>query len=129
MSEVSGRSKVNDESEAVDVINRIAPEHLEIVVENPDLLLKSVKYAGAIFIGNHSAEVIGDYSAGPSHVLPTSGSARFSSPLGVYDFQVRSSLIHCTARGSVHLSRDAAILATEEGLQAHSKSASYRVQG
>jgi len=121
--------KVNNESETVDVVNRIAPEHLEIVVENPDVILKAVKYAGAIFIGNHSAEVIGDYSAGPSHVLPTSGSARFSSPLGVYDFQIRSSLIHCSARGSVKLSRDAAILATEEGLQAHCESANYRVQG
>jgi histidinol dehydrogenase len=121
--------KVDDTSQAVDVVNRIAPEHLEIVVENPESLLKSVKYAGAIFIGNHSAEVIGDYSAGPSHVLPTSGSARFSSPLGVYDFQIRSSLIHCSARGSVTLSRDAAILAAEEGLQAHSESAKYRVQG
>jgi histidinol dehydrogenase len=121
--------KVNDAAEAVDIVNRIAPEHLEIVVENPELMLQAVKYAGAIFIGNHSAEVIGDYSAGPSHVLPTSGSARFSSPLGVYDFQVRSSLIHCSARGSVSLSRDAAILAAEEGLQAHSESAKYRVQG
>jgi histidinol dehydrogenase len=121
--------KVNHMGDAADVINRMAPEHLEIVVEDPDSLLKAVKYAGAIFIGNYSAEVIGDYSAGPSHVLPTAGSARFSSPLGVYDFQIRSSLIHCSARGSISLSRDAAILAEEEGLQAHSESAKYRVQG
>ena len=114
---------------AIDVINKIAPEHLEIVVENPDSILRSVKFAGAIFMGNHSAEVIGDYSAGPSHVLPTSGSSRFSSPLGVYDFQIRSSLIQCSVRGSVKLSRDAAILAAEEGLQAHCESANLRVQG
>ncbi len=120
---------VRDFAEAARVVNKIAPEHLELAVSDPDALLGSIRHAGAIFIGNHSAEVVGDYSAGPSHVLPTSGSARFGSPLGVYDFQVRSSLIRCSPRGSVSLSRDAAILAREEGLEAHALSAEYRVQG
>jgi len=121
--------KVKDIEEAMRIVNIIAPEHLEIALEDPEPLLQSVQNAGAIFVGNQSAEVVGDYTAGPSHVLPTGGSARFASPLGVYDFQVRSSLIHCSAGGAVKLSRDAAILAEEEGLSAHAESAKYRVQG
>ena len=115
--------------EAIEVVNRIAPEHLELAVADPTRLLPKILNAGAIFVGSHSAEVIGDYTAGPSHVLPTSGTARFASPLGVYDFQVRSSIVQCSARGAVNLSRAAAILAEEEGLDAHCRSASYRVQG
>ena len=121
--------KVNDAGEAMRVVNTIAPEHLEIAVEDPQPLLQSVQNAGAIFLGNLSAEVVGDYTAGPSHVLPTGGTARFTSPLGVYDFQVRSSLIHCSAGGSAKLSRYAAIIAIEEGLTAHAESANYRLQG
>jgi len=121
--------KVNDIEEAMRIVNIIAPEHLEIALEDPEPLLQSVQNAGAIFLGNQSPEVVGDYTAGPSHVLPTGGTARFASPLGVYDFQVRSSLIHCSAAGSVKLSRDAAILAKEEGLTAHAASANYRLQG
>ena len=118
-----------DDAESAAIVNKIAPEHLELALTNADEFLARVKHAGAVFIGNHSAEVVGDYSAGPSHVLPTSGTARFASALGVYDFQVRSSVIRCSSRGAVSLSRDAAILATEEGLEAHSRSAAFRVQG
>ncbi len=121
--------RVADMDEAVALVNQIAPEHLELAIEHPDDIMASLKFAGAVFIGNHSAEVVGDYTAGPSHVLPTGGAARFSSPLGVYDFQVRSSLVRCSAKGAVKLSRDAAILAREEGLFAHAEAASYRVQG
>ncbi len=121
--------QVGDLEEAAEIVNKIAPEHLEIALAQPDQMLRRVKNAGAVFVGNHSAEVVGDYMAGPSHVLPTGGTARFTSPLGVYDFQVRSSMIHCSARGSVRLSRDSAILAVEEGLFAHAESAKYRVQG
>ena len=118
-----------DDTESAAIVNRIAPEHLELALVNADEFVELVEHAGAIFVGKHSAEVVGDYSAGPSHVLPTSGTARFASALGVYDFQVRSSIIRCSAAGSVSLSRDAAILATEEGLEAHARSASCRVQG
>lgn len=118
-----------DDAESAAIVNRIAPEHLELALTNAEAFVERVEHAGAIFMGKHSAEVVGDYSAGPSHVLPTSGTARFASALGVYDFQVRSSIIRCSAAGSVSLSRDAAILATEEGLEAHARSASCRVQG
>lgn len=118
-----------DMARAVEVSNHIAPEHLELAVEFPEKILPDVKHAGAIFVGHHSAEVVGDYTAGPSHVLPTGGSARFASPLGVYDFQVRSSLIHCSPKGAVELSRDAAIIAREEGLEAHALSAELRLRG
>lgn len=118
-----------DIARAVEVSNHIAPEHLELAVEFPEKILPDVKHAGAIFVGHHSAEVVGDYTAGPSHVLPTGGSARFASPLGVYDFQVRSSLIHCSPRGTAELSRDAAIIAREEGLEAHALSAELRLRG
>ena len=121
--------RVDNLEDAANIVNKMAPEHLELAVSQPEQLLELVQCAGAIFIGNHSAEVVGDYMAGPSHVLPTGGTARFTSPLGVYDFQVRSSIINCSARGSVRLSRDSAILAEEEGLHAHAESARYRVQG
>jgi histidinol dehydrogenase len=121
--------KVDHLKDAADIVNKMAPEHLEIALRAPEQLLELVHNAGAVFIGNHSAEVVGDYMAGPSHVLPTGGTARFTSPLGVYDFQVRTSTIHCSARGSVKLSRDSAILAEQEGLHAHAESARYRVQG
>ncbi|MFT4677707.1 MAG: histidinol dehydrogenase, partial [Candidatus Azotimanducaceae bacterium] len=120
---------VRDLQDAQDVVNQIAPEHLELAIVEPEKFVSGVRHAGAIFVGAATAEVVGDYTAGPSHVLPTSGTARFASPLGVYDFLVRSSLVHCSARGSVQLSRGAAILAEEEGLEAHGKSAQYRVQG
>ena len=121
--------EVRDLDEAVDLVNQIAPEHLELALAESGEVAARVKHAGAIFIGSHSAEVVGDYSAGPSHVLPTSGTARFGSPLGVYDFQVRSSIIECSARGSIVLNRDAAIIAREEGLYAHEESAKSRVEG
>jgi histidinol dehydrogenase len=121
--------KVRDLEEAIGIVNKIAPEHLEIALADPEAMLDSVQHAGAIFVGGQSAEVVGDYTAGPSHVLPTGGTARFASPLGVPDFQIRSSLIHCSAAGAVKLSRDAAILAREEGLTAHAESASYRLLG
>ena len=119
---------VGDAAEAAHVVNRIAPEHLEVVTADNDALLADIRFAGAIFVGEHSAEVMGDYTAGPSHVLPTSGTARFASPLGIYDFQVRSSVVDCSREGSVKLARDAAILATEEGLAAHAESANLRAR-
>lgn len=118
--------QVSDLEQAVQIANRFAPEHLQLAVTNPQVLLELVSQAGAIFIGAHSAQVVGDYTAGPSHVLPTSGTARFSSPLGVYDFQKRSSIIQCSPSGAIKLSRTAAILAKEEGLTAHAQSAAYR---
>ncbi|MDH5737463.1 MAG: histidinol dehydrogenase [Gammaproteobacteria bacterium] len=121
--------KTRDLAEAVAISNSLAPEHLELAVTDPEAWLPTISKAGAIFLGQHSAEVLGDYSAGPSHVLPTGGAARFSSPLGVYDFLVQTSIIHCSARGAVKLARDAAILAREEGLQAHAFSADLRCQG
>ncbi len=121
--------KVGNVEEAMQVVNQIAPEHLEILLQDPEPALEMVQNAGAIFVGNQSSEVVGDYTAGPSHVLPTAGTARFASPLGIYDFQVRSSLIRCSEAGAVKLNRDAAILAREEGLDAHAESAEFRVQG
>ncbi|MDK1023304.1 MAG: histidinol dehydrogenase [Gammaproteobacteria bacterium] len=120
--------KVRDLGEAVDISNRIAPEHLELAIEDPESVLDYVRHAGAIFLGKYSAECIGDYSAGPSHVLPTAGTARFSSPLGVYDFQKRSSLIKCSKTGAQLLGRSANVLAREEGLIAHALSAQYRIK-
>ncbi|TDJ68909.1 MAG: histidinol dehydrogenase [Proteobacteria bacterium] len=121
--------KVRDLDEAMDLVNRIAPEHLELSVENPRDLLPKVRHAGAIFLGRYSAEALGDYCAGPNHVLPTSGSARFFSPLGVYDFQKRSSIIECSAAGAARLAGIAATLADGEGLTAHARSAAYRGHG
>ncbi|MGE4535087.1 histidinol dehydrogenase [Halomonas sp.] len=117
-----------DRAEAVSLINRIAPEHLELSVANPEGWLPEVRHAGAIFMGRHTAEALGDYCAGPNHVLPTSGTARFSSPLGVYDFQKRSSIIHCSAEGASQLGRVASVLARGESLTAHARSAEYRIR-
>ncbi len=116
-----------DIDEAIVISNRIAPEHLELSVENPETLLDSVKHAGAIFMGKYTCEALGDYCAGPNHVLPTSGTARFSSPLGVYDFQKKSSLIMASNESANNLGKVAATLADGEGLQAHALSAKYRV--
>ena len=114
--------------QAVDLANRIAPEHLELMVAQPEPLLARVRHAGAVFCGYYSAESLGDYCAGPNHVLPTAGTARFSSPLGVYDFQKRSSVIHCSADSAAALSQVAARLARAEKLTAHARSAEYRGQ-
>jgi histidinol dehydrogenase len=113
--------------EACAIANRIAPEHLELAVAEPEMLLGRISHAGAIFMGRYSSEAIGDYCAGPNHVLPTSRSARFSSPLGVYDFQKRSSLIQVSQAGAQTLGRIAATLAEGEGLSAHARSAGYRI--
>lgn len=119
--------KVGDMQEAIQVSNRIAPEHLELSVADPEAWLPQIRHAGAIFMGRHTPEALGDYCAGPNHVLPTSGTARFSSPLGVYDFQKRSSLIMCSPAGASVLSRTASILARSEQLEAHARSAEYRI--
>jgi histidinol dehydrogenase len=116
-----------DLNDAVAIANRIAPEHLELAVADPDALLGSVRHAGAIFVGASTSEALGDYVAGPSHVLPTFGTARFASPLGVYDFQKRTSIIRCTPRGAEELGRVAATLADGEGLGAHARSARARI--
>jgi len=113
-------------AEACELSNRIAPEHIEVSVAKPQPLLKKLRHAGAIFVGRWSSEALGDYCAGPNHVLPTSGTARFSSPLGVYDFQKRSSFIRVSRAGARALGRIASTLAHGEGLQAHAKSAEYR---
>ncbi len=118
---------VRDLGEACAISNQIAPEHLEVSIEEPDAWLPHLRHAGAIFMGQHSSESLGDYCAGPNHVLPTSRTARFSSPLGVYDFQKRSSLIHVSAAGAQTLGKIAAELALGEGLQAHAASATYRL--
>lgn len=119
--------KVASIEEAITVSNRIAPEHLELSVADPESLLPHIRHAGAIFMGRHTPEALGDYCAGPNHVLPTSGTARFSSPLGVYDFQKRSSIIMCSSVGASELSKTASILARSEQLEAHARSAEYRI--
>jgi histidinol dehydrogenase len=119
--------KVRDLAEACAVADRIAPEHLELAVAEPDPLLDRIRNAGAIFLGHFSSEAVGDYCAGPNHVLPTGRSARFSSPLGVYDFQKRSSVIAVSREGARTLGRVAATLAQGEGLPAHAQSATLRV--
>ncbi len=118
--------QVRDLDEAAEVANAIAPEHLELSVAEPMTLAKKIRHAGAIFLGRYTAEAVGDYVAGPNHVLPTSRTARFSSPLGVYDFQKRSSLIKCSREGARVLGDTAALLARSEGLTAHARSAEYR---
>ena len=118
--------KAKNNNEICTIVNKIAPEHLEIMCKNNKSILKSIKNAGAIFLGEFSPEVFGDYCAGPNHVLPTSGSARFSSPLGVYDFQKRSSIIEISKATADQLSKIASSMASAEGLQAHAISASYR---
>ncbi|MDG4595562.1 MAG: histidinol dehydrogenase [Candidatus Contendobacter sp.] len=116
-----------DLAEAAQVVNYVAPEHLELSVEQPEALLPLIRHAGAIFMGRYTAEALGDYCAGPNHVLPTSRTARFSSPLGVYDFQKRTSLIQCSSAGATALGRTASILALGEGLTAHARSAELRL--
>ncbi len=121
--------KTSDMEEAVEVANFIAPEHLELSVEDPLTMAKSIRHAGAIFMGRYTSEPLGDYCAGPNHVLPTSRTARFSSPLGVYDFQKRSSLIMVSPDGADTLGQIASVLARGEGLTAHARSAEYRLKG
>lgn len=120
--------QVSDVEEAAKVVNHVAPEHLELSVDDPEELLENIRHAGAIFMGRYTAEAVGDYCAGPNHVLPTSRTARFSSPLGVYDFQKRSSLIQCSAAGASFLGKSASVLARGEGLTAHARSAEYRIK-
>ena len=117
-----------DLDEAAEVGNFIAPEHLELSLAEPERYIHKIRHAGAIFMGRHTSEPLGDYCAGPNHVLPTSRTARFSSPLGVYDFQKRSSLIMVSAAGADTLGRTASILARGEGLEAHARSAEYRIK-
>ncbi len=119
---------VKNMTEATEVANYIAPEHLELSVEDPEAMLKNIKHAGAVFMGRFTPEALGDYCAGPNHVLPTSRTARFSSPLGVYDFQKRSSVINCSEQGASTLGVTAAIMAHGEGLTAHARSAEYRIK-
>ena len=119
---------VADMEQAIEVANHIAPEHLELSVDNAEQWVRKIRHAGAIFMGRYTAEALGDYCAGPNHVLPTSGTARFSSPLGVYDFQKRSSLIGCSVQGASELGKTASILAHGEGLTAHARSAEYRIK-
>lgn len=120
--------QVKDMQEAVEVANFIAPEHLELSVQDPQSLAAGIRHAGAVFMGRYTAEVLGDYCAGPNHVLPTSGTARFSSPLGVYDFQKRSSVINCSVQGADTLGKTASVLARGEGLTAHARSAEFRLK-
>lgn len=119
--------RVETLQQAAQVSNYIAPEHLELVVKNVTALIDEITNAGAIFAGEYSAEALGDYCAGPNHVLPTSGTARFSSPLGVYDFQKRSSILHATRQGASEMARIATVIAASEGLTAHEQSARYRI--
>ncbi len=114
--------------EAVILVNRIAPEHLELSVADPERLLPRIRNAGAIFMGRFTSEALGDYCAGPNHVLPTSSTARFSSPLGVYDFQKRSSVIMCNEDSASSLGKRASVIARGESLTAHARSAEYRIK-
>ena len=118
--------KVKDMAEAAMVCNLVAPEHVELSVADPEALLPHIRHAGAIFMGRHTSEALGDYCAGPSHVLPTSGTARFSSALGVYDFQKRSSVIYCSETTAVSLAKPTSVLARAESLTAHARSAELR---
>jgi histidinol dehydrogenase len=129
---LSGRGaliKVRNLDEACDIANRIAPEHLELSVEDAERWLSKIRHAGAVFVGKYSSEALGDYCAGPNHVLPTARTARFSSPLGVYDFQKRTSVIQVSREGAHKLGLIAAELAEGEGLPAHARSAQYRLHG
>jgi histidinol dehydrogenase len=119
---------VRNLDEACDIANRVAPEHLELSVDSPEALLPKLQNAGAIFLGRYSSEALGDYCAGPNHVLPTSGTARFSSPLGVYDFQKRTSVIAVSKQGAQKLGRIAVTLADGEGLSAHARAAQMRFE-
>lgn len=120
--------KVDSLEHACELSNRIAPEHLELSVADPEALLPQIRHAGAIFMGRFTPEALGDYCAGPNHVLPTSGTARFSSPLGVYDFQKRSSIIFCSPEGASELGKTASVMARGESLTAHARSAEYRIK-
>jgi len=126
--ERGGLIQARDQDEAIAIANHVAPEHLELSVADPQAIVGRIRHAGAIFMGRYTAEALGDYCAGPNHVLPTSRTARFSSPLGVYDFQKRSSLIMVSPDGSVGLGKVASVLARGEGLTAHARSAEYRVE-
>ena len=119
---------VEDIDEAIDLVNQVAPEHLELSMTGPEAILPMIRHAGAIFMGHYAAEALGDYCAGPNHVLPTARTARFSSPLGVYDFQKRSSVIMCTEQSASSLASTASVLARGEGLTAHARSAEYRIK-
>ena len=119
---------VDDLDQAMEVINRICPEHLELSLDDAEAWAKKVRHAGAIFLGRHTPEALGDYCAGPNHVLPTSATSRFSSPLGVYDFQKRSSLIGCSPEGASELGKIASVLARAESLTAHARSAEMRIK-
>jgi histidinol dehydrogenase len=121
--------RTRDLDEACALANRIAPEHLELAVAEPDALLPKIRHAGAIFVGHHASEALGDYCAGPNHVLPTGRTARFSSPLGVYDFQKRTSILRISRRTAQALAPIAVELATGEGLAAHARSAAVRLEG
>lgn len=121
--------KTRDLTDAVAVSNELAPEHLELSVADPEVLLPLIEHAGAIFMGAYTSETLGDYCAGPNHVLPTSRTARFSSPLGVYDFQKRSSIIMCSESGVQELGEIASVLARGESLTAHARSAEFRLKG
>jgi histidinol dehydrogenase len=120
--------EARDLDDACAIANRIAPEHLELAVADPETIVARIRHAGAIFIGHHTSEALGDYCAGPNHVLPTSRTARFSSALGVYDFQKRSSLIRVSPAGAIRLGEVAATLARAEGLEAHARSAEWRMK-
>lgn len=120
--------KVQDIAEAVEWANHIAPEHLELSIEDPQAVMDDIRHAGAIFLGRYTSESLGDYCAGPNHVLPTSGTARFSSPLGVYDYIKRSSIIHCSHEGAKELGAIASVLARSENLEAHARSAEMRLE-
>ena len=117
-----------DLNEACDIANYIAPEHLELSIENAQEWSKKIRHAGAIFMGQYTSESLGDYCAGPNHVLPTSRTARFASPLGVYDFQKRSSLIQVSESGAQTLGKTASLLAHGEGLTAHARAAEFRLK-
>ena len=121
--------EVRDLDEAIELVNRLAPEHLELSVADATNLVKGVRHAGAVFLGSHTPEAFGDYCAGPNHVLPTARTARFSSPLGVYDFQKRTSVIGCSPRGARRLAGIASTLARGEALTAHARSAELRGSG
>src|SRR6185312_9414983 len=121
--------RTRDLAEACALANRIAPEHLELAVADPDALLPQIRHAGAIFVGHYASEALGDYCAGPNHVLPTGRTARFSSPLGVYDFQKRTSILRISRKTARTLAPIAMELATGEGLAAHARSAAVRLEG
>ena len=120
--------QVDDLDQAMEVVNRICPEHLELSLDDAEAWAKKVRHAGAIFLGRHTPEALGDYCAGPNHVLPTSATSRFSSPLGVYDFQKRSSLIGCSPEGASELGKIASVLSRAESLTAHARSAEMRIK-